>query len=268
MTIGELLQTSGIDRADAELLVAAAMKKSRTWVIAHADDAVDAAENRKIAASFLRRQSDEPVSYITGEKEFFKRMFSVTPDVLIPRPSTELLAAVALEMIDHPHDRVREAEEGIAVLAHVLKPDRHPFLIADIGTGSGCIAITLALERPDLQVIATDVSVGALTVARRNADLHAVAGRMRFLQGEDLRPVQDVSEPFLLVSNPPYISVGTPLMRDVAAFEPHAALFAGADGLAVLLRICRQARAHPQCVGVVLECQQNQVTALLKELKD
>lgn len=163
------------------------------------------------SAAVDRRAGGEPVAYITGTREFWGLDFEVTPAVLIPRPETELLVEEALTLIAGPR-------------------------VADVGTGSGCVAIALAHARPELRVTATDVSEEALAVARRNASRQGVADRIDFRLASGLDGVGAVD---LVVSNPPYIpraEAGT-LMQDVVAFEPHTALFAGGDGLDVIRAI-------------------------------
>lgn len=161
-----------------------------------------------------RRARREPVAYITGEREFFGRPFRVTPDVLIPRPETELVVSAALDKLA---GRIGATP-----------------LVVDVGTGSGCIAVSLACEMTGLRLAATDVSTGALTVARENARRHGVLARIDFRHGPLLGGLDE--PPDVIVSNPPYISEGerATLPPDVAEYEPHQALFAGADGLAVI----------------------------------
>lgn len=162
-----------------------------------------------------RRATREPVAYITGVREFFGRDFLVTPDVLIPRPETEGL--------------VEEALSGDA-----------PSAVVDVGTGSGCLAVTLALAWPAARVVATDVSAAALAVARRNAD-RLGAGRVEFVE-TSLVPA-GLAGIDLIVSNPPYIAAGDRLSlpEDVRGFEPATALFAGVDGLDVIRPLVRAA---------------------------
>jgi len=264
MTIRALIRASGLPPLEAEVLVAAALQHNRAWIIAHGEEQPSREQCAAISSLFERRRAGEPVAYITGEREFFGRSFRVTPAVLIPRPATEELVRAACAFLDHAADAVHPADSGIVILSKVLRPSLVPSVLVDTGTGSGCIAITLALERPAMQVIATDVSGDALAVARANADLHHVADRVRFLKGEDLDPVRDLREPFLLVSNPPYIPEGTVLPHDVSAYEPAQALFGGKDGTDVLQRLVTQAREHQFCVGIVLECEADQKKIFLK----
>ncbi|MDD5041461.1 MAG: peptide chain release factor N(5)-glutamine methyltransferase [Candidatus Peribacteraceae bacterium] len=258
MTIDALMHASDLPRLEAEVLMSRALNRDRTWLLAHGDEEVRGHDREVIEDWCTRRLKGEPVAYITGEREFFGRTFRVTPAVMIPRPSTEELVRSAREFLDHPQPFIREADAGIVIVSRVLRPSFLPQRIVDVGTGSGCIAVTLALECPELKVIATDVSAEALNIARENATLHHVDDRVRFFQGTDLEPVRDLQEPFLLVANPPYIPDGTVLEHQVADYEPHAALFAGSDGGDVLRILLRQAREHPFCAGIVCECQTNQ----------
>ncbi len=258
MTIDALIAASALPRIEAELLVATAMKQNRTWVFAHGDVSVPSDVQNIIENCFARRRVGEPVAYIIGEREFFGRTFGVTPAVLIPRPATEQLVERALEYLAHPHDTCTPADAGISIVSKVLRPGLHPAVVVDCGTGSGCIAITLALECGELQIIATDNSSAALEVARQNAERHGVADRIDVRQGDGLAPVTDLQQPFLLVTNPPYIPAGAVLERQVADFEPAQALFAGKDGADVLRKFLVQAQIHPFCAGCVFECQTNQ----------
>jgi release factor glutamine methyltransferase len=162
-------------------------------------------------AAIARRAASEPVAYILGEREFYGRPFVVTPAVLIPRPETELIVDEALAIIEGPNPQM-----------------------ADVGTGSGCLAVTLAGERVGASVLATDISAEALEVARRNATRHGVADRVTFEQRSLLAPEPDVFD--VIVSNPPYVGMGDreALPPDVRLYEPHAALFAGDSGLDVI----------------------------------
>lgn len=200
---------------DAELLARHVLGWTReTWII-RSREAAPAEFETAFNALVARRLTGEPVAYITGTREFWGLDFEVTPAVLIPRPETELLVERAISTID---ELASSAGGGLRV--------------ADVGTGSGCIAIALAHERPSIQVIATDVSEAAIDVASRNAARLGVADRVDFRVTSLLDGVADVD---LVVSNPPYIATGDPnVMPDVRAHEPRAALFSGADGLDVI----------------------------------
>jgi release factor glutamine methyltransferase len=170
----------------------------------------------------------EPVAYITGEREFFGLPFYVTPQVLIPRPETELLVELALELI---------------------KPES---LVVDLGAGSGCLAVSLAVHAPTVRVIATDISAGALAVARQNILRHAVAERITLVQADLLVGIKGPVD--LLVSNPPYISEEEmhTLSAGVRNFEPPLALTDQSTGLRVIERILKSASTRIKSGGVLL----------------
>ncbi|RYG48074.1 peptide chain release factor N(5)-glutamine methyltransferase [bacterium] len=197
------LAEAGIEtpRVEARLLAAHGLGKTKAWILTHGEDPV---EGSALEPWLLRRERREPLAHLTGTREFYGRPFRVTADTLVPRPDTETLVELSLELAPM-HGRV-----------------------LDVGTGTGCIGITLALERPDLRVTLIDVSERALRVARENAE---ALGAEVELEQSDLYGNLD-SEPFdLIVSNPPYIRAAEPLMPEVARFEPALALFAGGDGL-------------------------------------
>lgn len=193
---------------------------SRAWLIAHREDKVEAAPAATFAAQLARRARGEPIAYLVGQREFYGRGFRVTPDVLIPRPETELLIDAALSRLP--------AEADCEVL--------------DLGTGSGCIAVTLALERSRARVCASDISVSALAVARENA--RQLGADVEFLESDWFQRLPNRRFD-LMVSNPPYVASGDPhLGQGDLRFEPQHALSAGADGLADIRRIVGEAPAH------------------------
>jgi len=172
-----------------------------------------------------RRAVREPVAYIVGEREFYGRPFTVTPDVLIPRPETELVVDEALRILTGP-------------LRALDAPD-----VLDVGTGSGCLALTVALEQPRARVVATDISEQALEVARRNAVRLGGAATLVTFERESLVGNRENATD-LVVSNPPYVAEAdrTSLPRDVREFEPATALFGGPDGLDVIRGLLPTAR--------------------------
>lgn len=251
---------------DGEILLAEILQKDRTWVFSHENFELSTQQEGAIRLCAIRRQKGEPVAYILGRREFYGRTFNVTKDVLVPRPATEGLVALALEWIDQPFDIIREIDTDIVAAGFALK-DRQSRVVADVGTGSGCIALTLALERPDLRIIASDISSEALEIAKQNAkDLNAT-DNVEFLLGDALEPLKDMYKPFLIVSNPPYIPAEMELEKDVADFEPHQALFAGEKGMDVIEKLVTQAKNHPQCAGILLECRREQAIAVSKLLR-
>ena len=209
-------------RQDAEILLAAALGKSRAWLLAHPEQQIlDCDATDRYEAHVTRRAHGEPVAYILGEKEFWSLALEVTPAVLIPRPETELAVERAL--------------------AHL--PQDAPGRPLDLATGSGAIAVAMAHERPRLRVFGTDVSPEAIAVARRNAARLHLAN-VEFHVGDWYAPVGD--ERFtLIVSNPPYVAEDDSRVdRSVRRHEPHGALFAGADGLRALRTVVGDAGAH------------------------
>jgi release factor glutamine methyltransferase len=208
-----------IERADAELLLAHVLGKSRSWLFAHGDDVIDTHAADRFEEQLLRCEQGEPLAYITGRRGFWTFELAVTPDTLVPRPETELLVELALQRL----------------------PAERPLRIADLGTGSGAIALALAHERPLAQVVATDASEEALAVARGNAR-ELRLGNIEFRQGDWHAPL--AGERFdLIASNPPYIAAGDPHLQDLR-FEPDAALVSGPDGLDAIRVIVRDASLH------------------------
>jgi release factor glutamine methyltransferase len=219
------LSDAGIEsaRLDAELLLAEALGLDRSMLYLHYEAPLDARAEERVRSLLARRVDGEPAAYITGRREFWSLDFLVTPAVIVPRPETEMLVEVAVGLF--------EAESQIS--------DRK-FQILDLGTGSGAISISLAKEIANAEVWATDVSSGALEIARANARRHGVEEKIQFLHGDLFEPVSDRGEIFdLIVSNPPYVRSDEidALPRDVRDFEPRVALDGGADGLEFYRRI-------------------------------
>lgn len=214
----------GNSRLEAEMLLAEALDCSRIELYTRFDQIPPADRLTQFRQWVKRRAAGEPVAYIVGHKEFYSLKFEVNPDVLIPRPETEHLVVAALE-----------AAKSIA---------ENPLRVIDVGTGSGCIAITLAKYLPQARFAAIDLSDAALNVARRNAETHRVTEQIRFFRGDLFAALPAGSGPVhLIVSNPPYIGTderGT-VDRQVSEFEPAAALFSGADGLEVTGRLIAEA---------------------------
>lgn len=216
-------------RLEAQVLLGQAISQSRAWLIAHGGDPLDLEQTAAFADLFERRWSGEPIAYILGEREFYSLGFKVTPAVLIPRPETELLVELALGRI----------------------PAGHPCRVMDLGTGSGAVAVTLALHRPHADVVAVDLSATALEVARENAQ-RLGADNLRLIQSDWYDAL--AGETFdLIVSNPPYIAAADPhLAQGDLRFEPATALASGTDGLDDIRTIVRGATAHLQPGGWLL----------------
>jgi release factor glutamine methyltransferase len=222
-TIDGLLRECGLPRLEAELLLCSSLGCERAWLIAHAEEAIDSSRARSAHARFARRRAGEPVSYITGRREFYGLAMRVSPEVLIPRPETERLVELALERL----------------------PLGAPGRVLEIGTGSGAIAIALASERPGLAIVATDVCEAALALARWNAHDHGA--EIDFVLSDWFGALGP--ERFdLIVSNPPYVAAGDAhLERGDLRFEPRLALVGGEDGLACIreIAVCAQNWLRP-----------------------
>lgn len=257
MHIRDIL-SAGRSSSETEVLLAALLKKKRTWLLTHPEYTLTEREKNTWDVWQKRRLNGEPIDYIRGEREFFGRPFLTDRRALIPRPATEGLVSMALAWLHEPMDSIVPTDAGIVAMARTLKNVSPISTVIDVGTGSGCIAVTLALERPDLNIIATDVSEEALTLARKNAKQHGVSSRIEFRRGSLLEPVKDLLESFLLVSNPPYVPSGRILPSDITEFEPNLALFAGEDGMAVIRPLVTQAQQHPFCCGFIVECEYEQ----------
>jgi release factor glutamine methyltransferase len=218
-----------VEAIDAECLLAHALGRSRTWLYTHADTVVDSLARARFAALVARREGGEPVAYLTGSRGFWTLALQVTPDTLIPRAETELLVELALERM--PGDR--------------------DLRVADLGTGSGAIALALASERPRATVLATDASDATLVVARRNAAALGIAS-IAFAQGDWCRALGAATFD-LIASNPPYLADADPhrWVGDLR-FEPVAALVSGSDGMDALRSIARDAPSHLVAGGWLL----------------
>lgn len=230
------LSTAGIDTAAQEIwwLLEHVLGASPLALRVHADRRLSPAAQAQLAALVQRRVAREPLQYLLGTQEFCGRSFEVTPAVLIPRPETE----------------------GLIRAVQARLPDNHRGTLVDVGTGSGCLAVTLALAYPASRIIATDLSAAALAVARRNATRHGVADRITWYEGDLLTPLaqgelrQTVS---VVVANPPYIPDAEldRLQPEVARYEPRLALAGGADGLTIYRRLIPEAAAYLVIGGIL-----------------
>jgi release factor glutamine methyltransferase len=244
-----------------ELLLMHVLGRDRAWMYAHVEEPFDAAKSEEFFALIARRAAGEPTQYLTGKQEFWGLEFGVTAAVLIPRPETEHVMEVAL---------ARLGQRGLQIHMDTGAP-RERLRVADVGTGSGCLAVALAYELPHADVYATDISEPALAVARRNAVRHGVADRVHFLEcdlldavhnsnqsGARTRHTVPASGPHetrfdLIVSNPPYVALEqAPLLqREVRDHEPHQALFGGRTGVEIYGRLIEQARELLRDRGIV-----------------
>ncbi|HWW75586.1 MAG TPA: peptide chain release factor N(5)-glutamine methyltransferase [Pyrinomonadaceae bacterium] len=234
----EALRAAGLPepRREANSLLMHATGRGQAFLITHSDEELTAEQLLTFRNSVGRRAAGEPFQYIAGRQEFYGLEFEVTPDVLIPRPETELLVETALEL---------------------LEPTEAP-AFCDVGTGSGCIAVALLYERADARGLALDISPAALAVAARNAARHGVAGRLRLLVSDcfdALRAGEREGARFdLIASNPPYVAEDAldGLQREVREHEPRVALTPGGDGLSVIRRLVSEAPAFLKPGGHLL----------------
>lgn len=207
------------DVLDAQTLLAEALGKDRTYLIVNFNEQLSDELLVKFQSLIARRTSGEPVQYITGHQQFFGLEFEVTPDVLIPRPETELVVEETIRLVE---------------MDKLTAP-----VIFDVGTGSGCIAVALARELEDAQVTACDISEAALNIARRNAVRNELENRIQFIHSDLLSAFPETQFADFILSNPPYVSVNElpALQREVRDWEPHTALTDHGDGLSFYRRL-------------------------------
>lgn len=226
-TYRRLLRDSGLPELEARILLETAAARPRTWLLARLDEQAEEATEHLVRRLYARRHAGEPIAYITGEREFYSLEFCITPDVLIPRPETELLVELALSHLPPGGGRV-----------------------IDLGTGSGAVAVALAKHAPDAEIWAIDISPAALIVAERNAQRHGAS--VRFLCSDWFESVSP-GRFDLIVANPPYIAEGDRhLGEGDVRFEPRGALVAGSDGLDAIRHIAHQAKGRLETGGRLL----------------
>ena len=243
-----LLSVSDSPRLDAEILLCLVLAQERSHLRAWPEKQLTVEQRRHFETLLQQRRSGIPIAYLTGHREFWSREFEVSPDVLIPRPDTELLIELALEL---------------------MRADT-PYKLVDLGTGSGIIGITLAAERPLAEITATDVSPEALAIARRNADKHHIRNIV-FAESNWFDGLPTDAQFNLVTSNPPYIAPADPhLTQGDVRFEPQSALIAGRQGLSDIEIIVATARRHLLSPGHLLiehgYDQQHQVQSIFKKL--
>jgi release factor glutamine methyltransferase len=228
----------------AELLLMHVLGRDRAWIYTHPEDALEPATVDRYFTLVERRAAGEPTQYLTGKQEFWGLEFEVTPDVLIPRPETEHLVEVALERLG---SRGININMKTGALSPLLR-------IADVGTGSGCLAVALAHELPHAEILATDISAPALEIARRNSARHGVADRVLLLQTDLLASINEANSFDLILSNPPYVACNEShqLSREVREHEPASALFAGPTGIEIYARLIQQAASLLRRRGILV----------------
>ncbi|MFK8051517.1 MAG: peptide chain release factor N(5)-glutamine methyltransferase [Woeseiaceae bacterium] len=226
--ISQLKHVSDAPRLDAERMLGAALAKPRTWLLAHDDHPLKDAEYEQLSDWLSARKDHVPLAYLLGSHEFWSLELSVTRDTLIPRPETECLV-----------------EHALALISATQQPR-----IADLGTGTGAIAIALAHERPNATVVATDFSEAALAIAKDNANRHGLT-QIDFRHGHWCSPL--ANERFdLIVSNPPYVESNYPGLGDELKHEPMQALISGEDGLDDIRLLASQVASHLRPYGHIL----------------
>lgn len=210
-TLSATSETPGLD---TQMLLSHAVGRGRTWVLAHPEEALGLQQAREFIGMLSRCQQGEALPYLLGWWEFYGRRFLLSPAVLIPRPETELMVEASLECLS------KRSPQAVAV---------------DVGTGSGCIAVTIAAEVPSLRIFATDISSDALRLARTNAHEHNVLSQIKLVQTDLLSPFSCTFD--LICANLPYIATSELHKLAVGRREPHLALDGGMDGLEVIGRL-------------------------------
>jgi release factor glutamine methyltransferase len=252
-----LIKRTCLNSLDIELILAYILKKSREFILTHAEHKISKSQENKINDLIKKRLGGLPLAYILGYKEFYGLKFIVNKNVLIPRPETELMVDETLNLVSHIS---------------------HPVSFVDVGTGSGCIAITLAKEIKNSKIIAIDISSSALNVAKGNAKLHRVKTKIQFLQGNLLEPIiknnKIVHRPSSIVicANLPYLSL-TQIKNSLSIkYEPKIALEAGPDGLKFYKKLFKQSKQlfnlTPTTYHLLCEidpCQKNKIITIIKK---
>jgi release factor glutamine methyltransferase len=236
----KILQANQIPepRRDANLLLAFVLERDRTFLLAHDDYELNSDKQKRLFELIAARAQGSPVQYLTGKQEFFGLEFEVNESVLIPRPETEIMVEIALEILQNKENQY----------------------FCDVGTGSGCIAVSILSQLKNAKGAALDISAKALAVARRNAEKHSVSTQITFHQSNLFETFKNQKSKIknqkfsMVVSNPPYIpeSERPGLQREVRDFEPHTALFAGHDGLDIVRRLLSDAPEYLEQNGFLL----------------
>ena len=245
-------------RIEVQCLLQRVLNVTRAYLPTHPERRLNTPEQTRFDELLQRRLRGEPIAYLLGEREFFGLLFKVTPDTLIPRPETELLVELALQRMPSPPAPPPRGEGG-------RQAGRGRFRVLDLGTGSGAIALTIAHERPEAEVVACDTSTAALDVARENAQRLGIAN-VDFVLSDWFQAL--TGKRFdMIVANPPYVAAGDPhLAHGDVRFEPASALASGNDGLQDIRQIISQAKNHLEAGGwLLLEHGYNQA-AQVREL--
>ncbi len=235
-------------RLDSELILVHVLQRSREWLLAHDTDALTQSQQRQARQLLLQRTQRRPIAYLTGRRDFYGHNFLVNEQVLVPRPESEVILAILDE----------------------LAQDHHLRTVLDVGTGSGCLAISIKLTHPDLAVSACDISESALLVARRNAARLLSSGQqIKFYQSDLLSDLPVNSRFDLIVANLPYLSPGQDDLSPELAYEPAIALYADDDGLSLIKQLITTAPAHLTPRGyLLLEMNTDQIEAVASYATD
>lgn len=218
-------------RLDSELILAHILRRSREWLLAHDATALTQSQQQQARQLLLQRTQCQPIAYLTGRRDFYGHSFLVNEQVLVPRPESEVILAMLDELVQ----------------------DNHLRAVLDVGTGSGCLAISIKLAHPGLAVIACDISESALPVAKRNAARLLPSGRqIKFYQSDLLSDLPTDSRFDLIVANLPYLSPGENSLSPELAYEPAIALYADDDGLSLIKQLIATAPAHLTPGGYLL----------------
>jgi len=269
------LKANGVEepRRDAVVLLSFVLNKDKTFLFAHDKDFLEEETLEKFFSVVERRAAHEPLQYITGKQEFFNLEFEVTKDVLIPRPETEILVETALGILDSKF-KIQNSKEEIRWSQSAIRN----LSVCDVGTGSGCIVVSLLHERFFLRGVGLDISKNALTIAERNAKRHVVDERLTLIESDCFSALQNLNTLSdgrvfvfdLIVSNPPYINEQDfqTLQSEVKDYEPRQALTPGGDGLSVIRRLIKDAPRFLKEEGyLIFEIGYDQSNAV-KELVD
>ena len=235
-------------RLDSELILAHVLRRSREWLLAHDTDTLTQSQQRQARQLLLQRTQHRPIAYLTGRRDFYGHSFLVNEQVLVPRPESEVILAILGELMQ----------------------DNHLRTVLDVGTGSGCLAISVKLTHPDLAVSACDISESALLVAKRNAARLLPSGQQIKFYQSDLLSGLPVSSRFdLIVANLPYLSPGQDGLSPELAYEPAIALYANDDGLSLIKRLIATAPARLTPDGyLLLEMDTDQIETVVSYATD
>ena len=266
MNLQQLLANTTVDTLDVEVLIAHVLQKNRSFIKAYPEHEPTKNQIKQIQHYLTRASNNEPIAYILGTKEFYGRDFVVTADTLIPRPCTETLIEAVLNNFTQTAvcNKTTAIDNNIVCWEWIWGIEPLETVI-DVGTGTGVIGITIGLEAT-MSVICTDASKAAVEVCKQNIKAHNLNNNITAICEADFDTVKTYNKPFVVVSNPPYIPVSNLAEDSVHNYEPHEALYAGKEGIDVVLHLIQAARNNKYCQGVIIECQAEQPNLVLSLL--